>query len=222
VIGVMPPGYAYPSRADMWVPIGQLTGDPNWQQRGNHPGLYGVGRLKPGVTMAQAQADMDNIAVNLEKQYPNSNAGDRVRIRPMLEVFVGDVRSTLWVLFGAVAFVLLIACANIANLLLARATARQKEMAIRAALGAGRWRIARQLLTESVLLAIIGGALGLLIAHWGIQFILYISPTAIPRSREISLDWRVLGFTLGVSFRTGILFGLVPAVQAAEVACTKL
>src|SRR2546425_1294649 len=217
VIGVMPPGYAYPSRADMWVPIGQLTGDPNWQQRGNHPGLYAVARLKPGATLAQAQADMDNIAANLERQYPKSNAGNRVRVRPLLEIFVSDVRGTLWVLFGAVAFVLLIACANIANLLLARATARQKEMAIRAALGAGRWRIARQMLTESVLLAIVGGALGLLIAHWGIQFILYISPTAIPRSREISLDWRVLGFTLGVSFLTGILFGLVPAVQACEV-----
>src|SRR2546430_16520482 len=152
VIGVMPSDYAYPSRVDMWVPVGQLSGDPNWQTRGDHPGLYGVARLKPGATIAQAQADMDNIAVNLEKQYPDSNTGDRVRIRPMLEVFVGDVRSTLWVLFGAVGFVLLIACANIANLLLARATARQKEMPIPAALGAGRWRIARQVLTESVLL----------------------------------------------------------------------
>ena len=217
VIGVMPQDYLYPSRVEMWVPVGQLSGDSNWQQRGNHPGLYAVARLKPGATLAQAQADLDNIAANLEKQYPDSNAGNRVRIRPMLEIFVSDARSTLWVLFGAVAFVLLIACANIANLLLARATARQKEMAIRSAMGAGRWRIARQLLTESVLLSLVGGILGLLIARWCIDLILYISPDAIPRSREISLDWRVLAFTIGVSFLTGILFGLVPALQAGVV-----
>src|SRR5437016_8867116 len=218
VIGVMPSDYAYPSRVEMWVPVGQLSGDPNWQQRGNHPGLYAVARLKPGMTAAQAQADMNNIAANLEKQYPNSNSSDGVRIRSMMEVLVGNtVRDTLWILFGAVAFVLLIACANIANLLLARATARRKEMAIRAAMGAGRWRIARQLLTESLMLAIVGGGLGLAIAQAAIKFILFMSPTAIPRSREITLDWRVLAFTLGVSLLTGILFGLVPAIQAGEV-----
>ena len=217
IIGVMPRGFQYPSRVEMWVPIGQLTGDPDWQQRGNHPGLYAVARLKPGVTLQQAQADMDSIAANLEKQFPDTNASNGVRIRPMLETLVGDVRGTLWVLFGAVSFVLLIACANIANLLLARATARQKEMAIRTAMGAGRWRIARQLLTESVLLGLTGGTLGLLFATWGIRLILYISPNAIPRSREITLDWKVLAFTLGISFLTGILFGLVPALQAGEV-----
>src|SRR5207244_9671201 len=100
VIGVMPPTYAYPARVEMWVPVGQLSGDPNWQQRGNHPGLYAVARLKPGATQAQAQADMDNIAANLNKQYPESNASNGVRIRPLMEIFVGDVRSTLWILFG--------------------------------------------------------------------------------------------------------------------------
>jgi putative ABC transport system permease protein len=217
VIGVMPETFQYPSRAEMWVPVGQLSGDVNWQQRGNHPGLYGVARLKSGVTFAQAKADMDNLAANLEKQYPDQIAGNGVRMQPLLEVFVSDVRPTLWVLFAAVGFVLLIACANIANLLLAKAGARQKEMAIRAAMGAGRWRIARQLLTESLLLSLIGGGFGLLIARWGVKLILYISPNAIPRSREIGLDWKVLVFTLGVAFVTGILFGLVPAMQAGVV-----
>src|SRR5215813_6409045 len=217
VIGIMPQSFQYPSRAEMWVPVGQLSGESNWQQRGNHPGLYGVARLKPGVTLAAARAEMDMIGANLEKQYNDSNAGNGVGVRPLLEIFVSDIRRPLWVLFGAVGCVLLIACANIANLLLARATARQKEMAIRAAMGAGRWRIARQLLTESVLLGLIGGTLGLLLARWGIAFILYISPDSIPRAKEIGLDWRVMAFTVGLSFVTGILFGLVPALQAGVV-----
>ena len=134
-----------------------------------------------------------------------------------MEIFVEDVRRTLWIIFGVVGAVLLIACANIANLLLARATARRKEMAIRTAVGASRWRIARQLLTESILVSLIGGGIGLFLAYWGVQLILYMSPGAIPRSREIGLDWTVLLFTLGVSFVTGVLFGLIPAIQAGEV-----
>jgi putative ABC transport system permease protein len=217
VIGVMPESYAYPSRADMWVPVGQLSDQPSWQQRGNHPGLYGVARLKPGATFEQAEADLNNVSANLAKQYPDTNTGNQVRLRPLLEIFVTDVRRALWVIFGAVGFVLLIACANIANLLLARASARRKEMAIRTAVGASRWRIARQLLTESILLSLIGGAVGLFLAKGGVSLILYVSPNAIPRSREIGLDWTVLVFTVGVSFLTGIFFGLIPAIQAGEV-----
>ncbi len=216
VIGIMPPDFLFPSRAELWTSVGQASTSPGWENRGNHPGLQGVARLKSGVTVEQAREGMEIVAVNLEKQYPDSNTGNRITIIPALESVVQSIRPALRVLFVAVGFVLLIACANVANLLLARATSRQKEIAIRTALGASRWRIIRQLLTESILLSIFGGAFGLLLASWGVKLIVAISPNSIPRAREIGLDNRVLAFTIAVSLLTGIIFGLVPALQMSK------
>jgi putative ABC transport system permease protein len=214
VAGVAPPGFQFPEKTEIWAPLA-----PNEQMRAARSifWLPVVGRLKPGVTRAQAQAEMDLIGKQLEHQYPDINAGYGVNVVPLMEQTVGSIRRSLLVLFGAVLFVLLIACANVANLLLARAATRQREVAVRAALGAGRWRIVRQLLTESLLLAGVGGALGVFLAWWGLQLLLDLSPANIPRLENILLDGRALGFTLGLSLLTGLIFGLAPALQTSQL-----
>jgi putative ABC transport system permease protein len=224
VIGVMPAGFQFPIQneaIDFYVTIAEDAANtdgskPQTQQRGSHS-LQAIARLKPGVMIAQAQADLEAIAAALTKQYPESNTHFGVASKPLREEMVGDVRTALYVLFGAVVCVLLIANANVANLLLARASARGKEIALRAAMGASRGRIIRQLLTESLLLSGLGGAFGLLIAQWGTEALIKTVPQNIPRIGTIQLDASVLGFTLLVSLATGVIFGLVPAWQASHV-----
>jgi putative ABC transport system permease protein len=215
VIGVMGKGVSFPQPADLWLPM-NLDADPRDKTRFSHM-LRPVGRLKPGVSLIQAQADMDLIAGQLEQQFPESNQGWSLRLVSLREDLVGGSRTMVLILFGAVAFVLLIACANVANLLLVRAAARQKEIALRTALGASRWRIVRQMITESLLLAIAGGALGAFLATWGVQLLVKLSENSIPPTVQVTIDGTVLGFTLLVSVVTGILFGLAPAFRTADV-----
>ncbi|HEV2914295.1 MAG TPA: ABC transporter permease [Pyrinomonadaceae bacterium] len=216
VVGVMPPGFQlqFPTsiQVDMWLP---MRIDPADADRKTHY-LYALGRLRPGVSLEQAQAGMSAISGQLQQQYPETNAGKGAHVVSLHGQLVGNVRPYIYVLFAAVGFVLLIACANVANLLLARVAARSKEVAIRIALGAGRLRLIRQLLTESIMLSALGGLLGLLLAYWGIDLLIALSPSDVPRLSEIGLHGPVFGWTFGVSLLTGLLFGLAPALQASK------
>jgi len=218
VVGVLPSSFQFALRtADLWRPY-QPT-DAQLSRRFMH-GTNLIGRLKPGVTATQAQSELSVIAKRIEQEHNQSHAGTGVKLVPLQEQFVGEVRPVLLVLLGAVGFVLLIACANVASLLLTRSLARQKEVAIRAALGANRWRVIRQLLTESILLSLVGGALGLLIAHWGVAALVASLPesqlNALPFLKSLRLDSSILAFSFGLSLLTGIVFGLAPAIQSSR------
>ena len=225
IVGVMPGSFEFPIQNEpvqLWTTIaGDATGnEPITTQRGAHF-LHAIGRLKNGVSQQQAQVEVNTIAARLEQQYPDTNTHHGIKLEPALLALVGDIRPALLILLGAVACVLLIACANVANLLLARAMTRHKEMAIRSALGASRMRVVRQLLTESVILSLAGGALGLLLAVWWSDLLVALGKNNIPRALHVGVDWRVLGFTLGVSVFTGIVFGLIPAIHSSRTELTE-
>jgi predicted permease len=225
IVGVMPngmmPGVMSMQVADIYAPIGQWTNNL-LTERGAGLGIRGLGRLKPGVTIEQARADMARVTQNLAAAYPEKNHGTGAHLVPLKDAVVGNVRHLLLVLLGAVAVVLLIACGNVANLLLARATGRQHEFGIRVALGASRKRLTRQLLTESLVLASIGGTLGLALAYWGTRGLLRLVSSNLPRTENVGVDGRVLLFTAGASLLAGVLFGLVPALRVsfAKVSAT--
>jgi predicted permease len=214
IVGVIPTNFNLVS-GDVFVPIGQW-GSPALKSRSAALGLHGIGRLKPGVTIEQAQADLSRIMANLALTYPGTNKDHGAKLVALKPLMVGQVQSTLWTLLVAVGFVLLIACVNVSNLMLARSTGRTREFAIRTALGAARTRLLRQSLVESSLLAVIGGACGLALAAWGTRAALATLPTALPRASEIGLDVRVVSFTVGITLLTGLLAGVAPALKTSQ------
>src|SRR2546423_2362792 len=216
IIGVMPREMDSPHNVDAWFAVMRRANNPGWQNRANHPGFFGWGRLKDGVTVEQARGEIKAISARLEKLFPATNAGVGAEVRPLLENLLGNYRTSLALLLGAVALVLLIACANLANLLAVRGAARAREFAVRAAMGAGRGQIVRQLLLESFVISMIGGGLGLIFATWGRDALVAFAPAGAPRFEGIGFDWRVMAFTFLLATLTTILFGLWPAWQAAR------
>ena len=208
----MPKGFSYPAGRTLWTPL-EYTNDFTTGQRGAWY-LNVVGRVKPGIPLERVTAEVQTIGKQLAKQYPDSNESVDMTAVSLHQAMVGDIRGAVLMLLGAVGFVLLIACTNVANLLLARAAARETEMAVRSALGAGRGRLVRQLLTESVILSLIGGGVGLLFAVWGVDALLALEPQGIPRLDNVGIDRLVVLFTAGLALVTGLLFGMVPAFQS--------
>jgi predicted permease len=220
IVGVLPASFHF--RAfnfagikDVYVPVGQ-TKDPFFYHRDVLKGMDAIGRLKPGVSLAAAQADMAQITRNLAAAYPNADKGTGAAVLPLRDELVHEVRPYLWLLLGAVGFVLLIACVNVGNLQLARSTGRAHEFAIRCALGADRWRVVRQLLTESVALGLAGGAIGACVAAWGTQAAIRLLPETLPRAEDVGLDGHVLVFTFAISILAGVVFGLLPALKMSR------
>ncbi|HET7512551.1 MAG TPA: ABC transporter permease [Chthoniobacterales bacterium] len=214
VIGVMPAAMSSPGAVDIWLPI--MRRSPAWENRAWHPMIFGWGRLKAGVSVDQARAEMKAIAARLEKQYPETNAGQTVVVTPLLESLVGDYRKNLFLLLSAVGLVLLIACANLANLFAARGAARAREFAIRSAVGAQRAQIVRQLLIESLVIALLGGGVGFIFAVWGRDGLIALGPAGVERFHQIAFDGRVLGFTFLLACLTSVVFGLWPALHLSR------
>jgi predicted permease len=220
VVGVAPPGFHYPNKTEIWFPPLKLVPEMHERQDVTRTRGFGyltvVALLKPGVSLPQAVTEMETITARLRQQYPDTNNRRFNRVLSLHDHLIGDTNKLLWLLLGAVTFVLLIGCANVANLLLASGASRQKEIAIRTALGASRGRVVRQLFTESTILALAGGVVGLLVAFWGLAAITKLLPGDFPRLHEIRMEWRVLAFTFVASVVTGILFGLAPALQLSR------